>query len=174
MPFTRTSASADTCVLSDFIAAGRPDLLWRLFPDGIWIDPGAAIEIQVQFGPSILANLRAQGCEPLIERGFEPGDYIEMAEIKTRRPALRHPDIACVVLARMHGATCLSSDGAVRKTCQERGILMAGQVGCLTEAIDRRLLKRTQAQDLLRTFLANGLYLPTSVVAGFLAMPKAV
>ena len=168
MPFTRTSASADTCVLSDFIAAGRPDLLWRLFPDGIWIDPGATIELQVQFGTSILADLRTQGCEPLIERGFEPVDYIEMAEIKTRRPALRHPDIACVVLARMHGATCLSSDGAVRKTCQERGIQMAGQVGCLTEAVARLLLKRAQAQDLLQIFLANGLYLPASVVASFI------
>jgi len=154
--------------LSDFIAVGRPDLLWRLFPDGMWIDPGTTIELQVQFGASILADLRTQGCEPLIERGFEPVDYIEMAEIKSRRPALRHPDIACVVLARMHGATCLSSDGAVRKTCRERGIPIAGQVGCLMEAVDRRLLTRARAQDLLRAFLANGLYLPASVVAGFL------
>lgn len=168
MPFTRTTASADTCVLSDFIAVGRPDLLWRLFPDGIWIDAGVALELQLQFGTSVLADLRIQACEPLVERGFEASHYIEMAEIKTRRPALRHPDIACVVLARMHGATCLSSDGAVRKTCQERGVLIAGQVGCLTEAIDRLLLNRAQAQDLLRTFLANGLYLPASVVTGFL------
>ncbi len=38
MPFSRTTASADTCVLSDFIAADQPGLLLRLFPDGIWVD----------------------------------------------------------------------------------------------------------------------------------------
>lgn len=171
MPFTRTTASADTCVLSDFIAVGRADLLWRLFPDGIWIDPSAAQELQAHYGTGALADLRTQGCEPLVERNFDVRDYVEMAEIKRRRPALLHPDIACVVLARMHGATCLSSDAAVRKTCQERGIPMAGQVGCLEEAVKRRLLKRAEGQDLLRAFLAKGLFLPSSVVAGFLGKP---
>jgi len=50
MPFTRTSASADTCVLSDFIAVGRPDLLWRLFPDGIWLANGLYLPASVVAG----------------------------------------------------------------------------------------------------------------------------
>lgn len=38
MPFSRTTASADTCVLSGFIAVEQPGLPLRLFPDGIWVD----------------------------------------------------------------------------------------------------------------------------------------
>lgn len=167
MPFTRATAGADTCVLSDFIAVGHAEILWRLFLDGIWVDAGALIELQGQFGPSVLDDLRARGCEPLIERRFEERHYLEMAEVKKRRPALRHPDIACVVLAGMHGATCLSSDGAVRKTCQERGVLVAGQLGCLEEAVARRRIKREEAKELLRAFLANGLYLPARLVTRF-------
>lgn len=168
MPFSRTSASADTCALSDFIRAGRVELLWQLFPDGIWVDASAIIELQTEFGSAVIDDLRARGCEPLLERAFEDRHYLEMAEIKRRRPALRHPDIACVVLAGMHGATCLSSDGAVRKTCQERGVLVAGQVGCLEEAVRRRLMSRAVAKDLLQEFLTNGLYLPRQLILDFL------
>ena len=52
MPFTRTTASADTCVLSDFTAVGRADLLSKLFPDGIWVDASVIVELQGQFGDS--------------------------------------------------------------------------------------------------------------------------
>jgi len=168
MPFTRTTACADTCVLSDFIRAGRVELLWQLFPDGIWVDASAVIELQTEFGSAVLDDIRSRGCEPLFERAFEDRHYLEMAEIKRRRPALRHPDIVCVVLAGMHGATCLSSDAAVRKTCQERGVSIAGQLGCLEQAVQRRLISRAVATDLLREFLTNGLYLPRALIADFL------
>jgi len=126
MPFTKTTASADTCVLSDFVAVGRTDLLSRLFPDGIWVDASVVVELEDQFGSSVRQEMTEGGCELLIERGYNPAHYVEMADIKRTRPGMRHPDIATVVLARRYGGTCLSSDAAVRKTCTERGILISG------------------------------------------------
>jgi predicted nucleic acid-binding protein len=168
MPFTRTTASADTCVLSDFIAVGRIGLLSRLFPDGIWIDGNVIVELQDEFGASVRDQVTSDGCELLVDRGYDPEHYAEMAEIKRTRPGMRHPDIATVVLARKWGGTCLSSDKAVRKTCEERGILIAGQIGCLEVCVHRRLLSKGDAHHLLVTFVENGLYLPQAMVDGFL------
>lgn len=168
MPFTRTTASADTCVLSDFIAVGRAGLLSQLFPDGIWVDASVIVELQAQFGASVRDQAISSGCELLLERGYDPGHYAEMAEIKRARPAMRHPDIATVVLARKCGGICLSSDAAVRKTCTERGLLISGQLGCLQACVQRRLLTKTGAEQLLVAFVRNGLYLPQSAVDEFL------
>ena len=168
MPFSRTTASADTCVLSDFIAADQPGLLLRLFPDGIWVDPSVIVELEERFGPAIRARVAAGGLTLLVERDYAASDYAEMAEIKRTRPAMRHPDIASVVLARKNDGTCLSSDGAVRKTCAERQIRIAGQLGCLRVCVERRMVTKRGAEALLQTFLNNGLYLPRSDVEQFL------
>jgi len=40
MPQLNSTASADSCVISDFLATGRMDLLGRLFPEGLWIGVG--------------------------------------------------------------------------------------------------------------------------------------
>lgn len=167
MPFTRTTASADTCVLSDFIAVGRAGLLAQLFPDGIWIDASIIVELEDQFGSSVREQVTKSGCELLIERGYDAAHYTEMADIKRSRPGMRHPDIATVALARKYGGTCLSSDGAVRKTCVECGILISGQLGCLRVCIERHLLVQRDANDLLLTFVDNGLYLPPHLVDRF-------
>ncbi len=168
MPFTRTTASADTCVLSDFIRGGRPGLLSRLFPDGIWVDAAIIVELEDSFGASFRAMAQADGLKLLVERGYGATNYAEMAEIKRTRPGMRHVDIATVVLARKVGGTCLSSDAAVRKTCNERGILIAGQLGCLRVCVERRLLVKKEAEGLLELFLNNGLYLPQVEVEQFL------
>jgi len=123
-------------------------------------------ELRVRFGAVVREDMEVQGCEVLVERGFSSSDSAEMAEIKDRRPALRHPDVVTVVLARMHGGTCLSSDGAVRKTCVERGIVVRGHVGCLQAAVD--LLRRREARELLQRMLDLGLYLPNAVVGEFM------
>lgn len=103
MPFTRTTASADTCVLSDFITGGRPDLLTQLFPDGIWVDAAVIVELTDQFGASCRDRAQAAGLNLLVERGYDAAHYAEMAEIKRTRPGMRHADIVTVVLARKIG-----------------------------------------------------------------------
>ena len=168
MPFTRTTASADTCVLSDFITGGRPDLLTQLFPHGIWVDAAVIVELTDQFGASCRDRAQAAGLNLLVERGYDAAHYAEMAEIKRTRPGMRHADIVTVVLARKIGGTCLSSDAAVRKTCKERGLRFAGHLGCLQVGIERRLLGKDDAGGLLHLFLDNGLYLPQVEVRRFL------
>ncbi|WP_200236483.1 hypothetical protein [Lamprobacter modestohalophilus] len=168
MPFTRITASADTCVLSDFIAVGRVGLLSQLFPGGVWVDASVIVELQDQFGASVRDQAISGGCQLLLERGYDASHYAEMAKIKGTRPAMRHADIATVVLARKCGGICLSSDAAVRKTCTERGIPIAGQLGCLRACVQQRLLTKTDADQLLDLFVRNGLYLPRNAVDEFL------
>lgn len=171
MPFTRNAASADTCVLSDFLKARRPDLLARLFPDGIRVDASVVFELTDSFGYRVCEQLADYNCHLMIERDYEPIHYSAMATIKQTRPALRHPDIATLVLAEKYQLACLSSDKAVRKTCGERGILIAGHIGCLKTCVERRWLDPATGVALLNTFKENGLYLPADKAAQFLDYP---
>jgi hypothetical protein len=68
MPFTRTTASADTCVLSDFIAVERVGLLSQLFPDGIRVDANVILELQDELGASVHDQVTRDGCELLLDR----------------------------------------------------------------------------------------------------------
>ena len=92
---------------------------------------------------------------------------MQMAEIKARHRALKHPDIATVVVAEKQGITCLSADDVVRKVCEERGIPFARHLGCLDEAVSRELLGLADAVDLMEKFLEGGLYLPAAMVARY-------
>lgn len=169
MPFSRLEASADTNILSDFYCANHVGLLWQLFPDGIWIDPYILEEIRCKFGYDFLNELKRLNLTHQVERNFEDIHYAEMAEIKARRRGLKHSDIACIVIASKRGITCLSSDDAVRKTCQERGIPLARHLSCLQTAVDRHLISAGNAIFLLQSFIDNGLYLPVDLVDEHLA-----
>lgn len=167
MPFTKNQASLDTNILYYFHAVGRLDLIWALFPGGVWIDPAVLQEIHNEFCTDLETRLRAQGLVFQIERQFEDKHYVEMAEIKARRRGLKHADIVTIVVAGKRGITCLSADDAVRKTCEERRIAFARHLGCLAEAIERSLLSSGEALTILDGFLGDGLYLPHSVVKDF-------
>ncbi len=164
MPFSRSQASLDTNILRYFFAAGRLDLIWKLFPNGIWIDPTVLHELRREFGDALDSGLERDGFPFQIERRFEDHDYVQMAEIKARHRALKHPDIVTVVVAEKQGITCLSADDVVRKVCQERGIPFARHLGCLDEAVSRGLLGPEEALDLMEKFLEDGLYLPAPLV----------
>jgi len=167
MPFSRNQASLDTNILYYFHAVGRLDLIWALFPEGVWIDPAVLQEIRIEFGADLETYLSEQGFVFRIERQFEDRHYVEMAEIKARRRGLKHADIVTVVVAGKQDITCLSADEPVRKTCEERGIPFARHLGCLEEAIKRGLLDDKEALIVLEGFLDEGLYLPRSLVEDF-------
>lgn len=164
MPFRKRQASVDTNILYYFFAAQRLDILWSLFPEGIWIDPSVFYEIRREFGNDLEAWLREQSLGYQVERQFEDAHYLEMAEIKARHRGLKHPDIATIVVAGKRGITCLSADDAVRKTCDERGIPFARHIGCLEEAVLREVIAPAEATRILEVFLEEGLYLPLPLV----------
>ncbi|HHJ19458.1 MAG TPA: hypothetical protein ENJ84_06475 [Gammaproteobacteria bacterium] len=167
MPFSSRQASLDTNILYYFHAVGRLDLLWALFPEGVWIDPAVLQEIRDELGTDIEDSLRGQGLVFHVEKQFEDRHYVEMAEIKARHRGLKHADIVTIVVAGKRGITCLSADDPVRKTCEERNIPFARHLGCLDEAIARGLLTGEEALALLDGFIVEGLYLPRSLVNEF-------
>jgi len=164
MPFRKRQASVDTNILYYFFAAGRLDILWTLFPEGIWIDPTVFYEIRREFENDLKAWLYEQGLGYQVERQFEDAHNVEIAEIKARHRGLKHPDIATIVVAGKHGIACLSADDAVRKTCDERGIHFARHIGCLEEAVRREIIVPAEAIRILDAFQTEGLYLPLPLV----------
>lgn len=164
MPFTKTAASADTCVVTDFYAASRLDLLWRLFPDGLWLDASVLLELHDMHGENILQALSGFTPPHRVEKHWEDSDYELMRVIKSRHRALTHPDIASVVLAHKYGIACLSSDAALFKTCGEYGVPAVRHVGLLDESISRHLIVAKEALTLLDGFVADGLFLPIALI----------
>jgi predicted nucleic acid-binding protein len=164
MPFTNRAAAADTNVLTDFFTAGCLELLWQLFPDGLWLDASVLMELQESHDDELLRTVRHCGWRMHGEKNRSEQDYGLMQSIKGAHPALKHPDIACVVLAKKYGLTCLSADQLVFKTCGELRLPVVRHVGLLEESIERGLIAAAQASDFLNAFLDNGLYLPRVVI----------
>lgn len=128
MPFECPRCVIDTNVLSDFYEGGCLGLIWQVYPGGVWIDPYVCEELKAKYNLNVQEELARLQLPYNFTNDYEPEHYVEMAEIKTRRRALKYADISCVVNARIHEATCLSADNAVYKTCGERGVKAADMV----------------------------------------------
>lgn len=122
MPFECPRCVIDTNVLSDFYEGKCLDLIWQIYPGGVWIDPYVCEELKAKYNLDVQEQLTRLQLPYNFTNDYEPEHFIEMAEIKNRRRALKYADISCVVNARIHDATCLSADNAVYKTCAERGV----------------------------------------------------
>ncbi|WP_233592973.1 hypothetical protein [Candidatus Pantoea deserta] len=139
-------------MLADFHECGCLALIWQLFPGGVWIDPYVCEELKAKYSLDVQHALAHLQLPYTFTNDYEPQHYAEMQEIKTRRRALKHADISCVIQARLQQATCLSADNAVCKTCQERGIKVSQHGGILEEAVNRNLISKAQARLFFRPF----------------------
>lgn len=163
MPFECPRCVIDTNVLSDFFESGCLEVIWKIFPGGVWIDPYVCEELKAKYDLDVQQELMRLNLQYNFTNDYEPENLVEMAEIKTRRRALKYADISCVVNARIHDATCLSADNAVYKTCGERGVKAARHGGILQEAVRRQLLTRQEALAIFLLFLERGLTMKSSV-----------
>lgn len=169
MPFECPRGVIDTNVLSDFYEGGCLGLIWQVYPGGVWIDPYVCEELKVKYNLDVQEELARLNLPYNFTNDYEPEHYVEMAEIKIRRRALKYADISCVVNARIHEATCLSADNAVYKTCGERGVKAARHGGLLQEAVRRGLLNKQQALTHFQFFLDRGLTMRPSIREQILA-----
>lgn len=152
MPFQCPRCVIDTNVLADFHECGCLALIWPLFPGGVWINPYVCEELKAKYSLDVQHALAHLQLPYTFTNDYEPQHYAVMQEIKTRRRALKHADISCVIQARLQQATCLSADNAVCKTCQERGIKVSRHGGILEEAVNRNLISKAQARLFFRPF----------------------
>lgn len=163
MPFECTRCVIDTNVLSDFYEGGCLLLIWKIYPDGVWIDPYVCEELKSKYALNVQEELSRLRLQYNFTNDYEPEHFIEMAEIKTRRRALKYADISCIVNARIHDATCLSADNAVYKTCVERGVKAARHGGLLQEAVHRGFVSKHQVLTHFNFFLERGLTMKPSI-----------
>lgn len=163
MPFECPRCVIDTNVLSDFYECGCIQLIWDLFPGGVWIDPYVCEELKVKFALDVQQELARLQLPYNFTNDYEPEHYAEMQEIKTRRRALKHADISCILNARLNDATCLSADNAVFKTCQERNVRVSRHGGVLLEAVNRGMITKAEALAFFLAFLERGLTMRPSI-----------
>lgn len=168
MPFTCPRACADTNVLCDFYLAGCIEIIWHLYPDGVWIDPYVHEELKVKYNLDVYHALQVKGLEYISTKNYSAEQLMQMAEIKTRKRALKFADISCIVNSGIHDAVCLSADNAVVSICIERNIKVARHCGILEEAIRREIITKNIAYVHLIKFLDNGLTLPPKVRGEYL------
>lgn len=163
MPFNCPRCVIDTNVLSDFYEYRCLPIIWSLFPGGVWIDPYVSEELRVKYELDVHQALTGLQLQYNFTNDYDADHYTEMLEIKTRRQALKHADISCILNAGMHDATCLSADNAVYKTCVERDIKVARHGGILKEAVSRQLITKPEALAYFMGFLDRGLTMKPSV-----------
>ena len=163
MPFECPRCVIVTNVLSDFYEGGCLGLIWQIYPGGVWIDPYVCEELKAKYNLNVQEELARLQLAYNFTNDYEPEHLVEMAEIKTRRRALKYADISCVVNASIHDATCLSADNAVYKTCEERGVKAARHGGLLQEAVRRGIIDKQQALTYFQFFLDNGLTMKATV-----------
>ncbi|MFJ1217509.1 hypothetical protein ACVSUH_21135 [Yersinia enterocolitica] len=106
MPFECPRCVIDTNVLSDFYEGGCLSLIWQVYPGGVWIDPYVCEELKANYALNVQKELARLQLQYNFTNDYEPEHFVEMAEIKARRRALKYADISCVVNARIHDATC--------------------------------------------------------------------
>lgn len=163
MPFSCPRCVVDTNVMSDFYQCNCLELIWSLYPGGVWIDPYVSEELKTQFGLNVQLTLEALQLPYQFTSNYDEVQLLEMVEIKKRRRALKFADISCIVNAKINDAVCLSADKAVVKTCAERGVKVARHGGLLEESLKRDYITKPQALTFLSGFLSQGLTMPPSL-----------
>lgn len=163
MPFECPRCVIDTNVLSDFFECGCLPLIWQMYPGGVWIDPYVSEELKAKYNLDVQSELGRLQLEYSFTNDYEPDHFVEMAEIKSRKAALKTADIACIMNAKIHDATCLSADMAVYRTCSDRGVKAARHGGILQEAVKRNLISKADASTFFSLFLDRGLMMKPSI-----------
>lgn len=163
MPFECPRCVIDTNVLSDFFECGCLHLIWRIFPGGVWIDPYVCEELKAKYDLDVQQELGRLNLQYFFTNDYDAEHFAEMGEIKARKAALKTADIACIMNAKIHGATCLSADMAVYKTCADRGVKVARHGGILLEAVRRQMLTNDEARGYFEFFIERGLMMKPSI-----------
>jgi hypothetical protein len=168
MPFNCDRCVVDTNVLSDFYEADCLEIIWDLFTGGVWVDPYVCEELKRRFGIDVALCLQQKNLAYHYTNNLTEESYIEMAEIKARKNALKTADILCIIYSKLNDATCLSADGAVVRICVERDVKVARHGGILEEALRRRHITKQEALRLFTMFLGQGLMMSQALRQEFI------
>jgi predicted nucleic acid-binding protein len=163
----------NTTVLSNFAAAGRLDLLRRLF-GRIYISNEVYEEVLdgLEEGYDFYTAIDQQ-TYPFAKEGWI--ELVSMAgeeELRFFRSLPRHLDkgeASCLAIARHREWAFLSDDKLARKSAHAWKIVLSGTLGVLVQAVKRGLLTAEAGDQLLQEMIARGYRSPFNTLQSLLS-----
>lgn len=146
----------DTTVLSNFAHARRSDLLQ------------ASLGAAACTTPRVMGELHAGEERYLVPvcnwrwltiLELTPGEAKAACELRLQLGA---GEADCLAVALSRGAVFASDDFAARRMALQRGVKVSGTIGVLLRLVQTGKIGLTDADELLRTFVAHGYRSPVS------------
>lgn len=159
----RSSAVSNAGPLIHLARINRLDLLRALFHE---------VTVPVQVKVETVEKGKEKGFPDalLIERAIEEG-WIRTVEVKVNRrlgevaetAGLQSAEVAVIYYAHQNQMTALLDDDAARIFARTLGVAVRGSLGTILEAIERKLLSRSEALKMLDNlsevmYVAPGVY----------------
>ena len=91
---------------------------------------------------------------------LDPGQALEIYELRQRHRGLSHRDLSAFVLAWDTRSVLVTGDGPLRTMAQENGVECHGTLWILDALVDEGILEGARAADAIRSMLAYGRWLP--------------
>ena len=154
-------AVTNTTLLSNFAHARRPDLPPLAFP-GLVMPTTVREELQEGERLGLLPSLDWSAI-PVAEP-----ERTQLAEIGQLTPSLDRGEIACLALARLHGAIAITDDRDARKVAQTLGLKVSGTLGALIQLIRHHGLTLEDGDRLLAKMIAAGYRSPRKSLESYL------
>jgi len=158
----------DTVTLSNFVLAGRFELLVDRYGKRLQVTPAVLEEV----AEGVIAGYGSlHEIERAVDEGRigETGGLASTEDRKTCRELLRilaPGEAACIVHAEACGGVVVSDDRTARQCCEARGIKVTGTIGILKALTLEQTLSPEEADSVLQDMIDAGYYSPVRSISG--------
>ncbi len=155
---TRALLIVDACVLIDF---------WHADPSVVALICRHVGQLNVAQG--VLAEVRGLDASTAQDAGLRvvQPDFEVLSEAATAGRGLSYQDQQCLILARMHGWTCVTNDGRLRRVCAEDGVDVLWGLELLAQLVEAAGIPAAQAVALAHEMARANRYLTTAILTRF-------
>lgn len=146
----------DTTILSNFVHAGRPDLIRMSL--GTLAATTPAVMAELSFGER---TGEVAPCDWTWLTILELSDS-ELAAAARLRTGLDSGEAECLAVAQRRGGILVSDDREARRLARELEVACIGTIGTLKSLVDDGVLTLAEADDQLHTMVTRGFYSPVA------------
>lgn len=167
MPKKKRVYVFDTVVLSNFVFAGRLDLLVTRY--GKQLEVTSEVLDEVMDGV-VAGYVKLQEIETAVADGkFGTVNQLSSpVERDTYRELLRvlaPGEASCIAYTKACGGTVVTDDKTARDCCIERGVKYTGTIGILKACCKDGLLSEDEADTVLKSMIDAGYYSPVQRIS---------
>jgi len=144
----------DNTVLSNFAKVNKLDLLKKAF-ERVYITEQVLEEFRMGVKRGVLPNVSLD-FEVLKLREEEMELYNSL------RVKLGKGEASCLAIAKNRNMKFLTDDSDARKVANILGIPVSGTIGVLVRCIEKNIISKEEANQILKEMIAKGFYSPIS------------